>query len=65
MAVNIGKLVLVIDDEPDLRLFIRTVLEDAGFEVAVAGNGKEALERMTERKPMSYRWILSCRRCPD
>ena len=51
MAVNIGKLVLVIDDEPDLRLFIKTVLEDAGFEVAVAGNGKEALERMTEKKP--------------
>jgi CheY-like chemotaxis protein len=51
MAVNIGKLVLVVDDEPDLRLFIRTVLEDAGFEVAVAGNGKEALERMTEKKP--------------
>jgi len=51
MAVNIGKLVLVVDDEPDLRLFIKTVLEDAGFEVAVAGNGKEALERMTEKKP--------------
>ena len=51
MAVNSGKLVLVIDDEPDLRLFIKTVLEDAGFEVAVAGNGNEALERMTERKP--------------
>jgi len=51
MAVKTGKLVLVIDDEPDLRLFIKTVLEDAGFEVAVAGNGKEALERMTEKKP--------------
>jgi CheY-like chemotaxis protein len=51
MAVNIGKLVLVVDDEPDLRLFIKTVLEDAGFEVAVAGNGKEALERMTDQKP--------------
>jgi CheY-like chemotaxis protein len=51
MAVNIGKLVLAIEDEPDLRLFIKTVLEDAGFEVAVAGNGKEALERMTEKKP--------------
>jgi CheY-like chemotaxis protein len=51
MVVNIGKLVLVIDDEPDLRLFMKTVLENAGFEVAVAGNGKEALERMTEKKP--------------
>ena len=51
MADNNGKLVLVIDDEPDLRLFIKTVLEDAGFEVALAGNGKEALDRMTEKKP--------------
>ena len=51
MADNNKKLVLVVDDEPDLRLFIKTVLEDAGFEVALAANGKEALERMTEKKP--------------
>ena len=51
MAEKTGKSVLVIDDEPDVRLFLGTVLEDAGFEVALAGNGKEALERMTEKKP--------------
>lgn len=51
MADKIGKTVLVIDDEPDLRLFMKTVLENAGFDVAVAANGKEALERMTEKKP--------------
>jgi len=51
MAEQIGLSVLVIDDEPDIRLFLQTLLEDAGFDVAVACNGKEALERMTEKKP--------------
>ncbi len=51
MTEKLGKTVLVIDDEPDVRLFLRTVLEDAGFDVMVAGNGKEALERMTEKNP--------------
>jgi len=51
MYEKIGKTVLVIDDEPDVRLFLKTVLEDAGFDVMVASNGKEALERTTEKKP--------------
>ncbi len=51
MTDKIGKTVLVVDDEPDVRLFLQTVLEDAGFDVLAAGNGKEALERMTEKKP--------------
>jgi CheY-like chemotaxis protein len=51
MAEKIGKTVLVVDDEPDVRLFLQTVLEDAGFDVALAANGKEALERITAKKP--------------
>ncbi|MEW6443812.1 MAG: response regulator [bacterium] len=51
MAEKNGKTVLVVDDEPDVRLFLRTVLEDAGFDVMLAANGKEALERVTEKKP--------------
>lgn len=51
MAEHTGKTVLVVDDEPDVRLFLKTVLEDAGFGVALAANGKEALERMTEELP--------------
>lgn len=51
MSETLGKTVLVVDDEPDVRLFLKTVLEDAGFDVMVAANGKEALERVTEKKP--------------
>lgn len=46
-----GKTVLVIDDEPNLRLYLQTVLEDADFEVQTAANGNQALERMTEKRP--------------
>lgn len=51
MADKVGKTVLVVDDEPDVRFFLQTVLEDAGFGVALAANGKEALARMTESLP--------------
>ena len=45
------KTILVVDDEPDILLFLKTVLEDAGFEVMTANNGKHALERIKEQKP--------------
>jgi CheY-like chemotaxis protein len=51
MVDETKKTVLVVDDEPDIRLYMKTVLENAGFDVAVAANGKEALDRMTEKKP--------------
>jgi CheY-like chemotaxis protein len=46
-----GKTVLVVDDEPNVRLYLQTVLEDSGFEVQTAANGHQALDRMTEKKP--------------
>ncbi|MFT3997671.1 MAG: response regulator transcription factor [Asticcacaulis sp.] len=36
--------ILVVEDDEDLRLFIKTVLTRAGFEVDLAGNGLEALD---------------------
>jgi CheY-like chemotaxis protein len=45
------KTILVVDDEPDIRLFLKTVLEDAGFEVVTADNGKHALEKIKAHKP--------------
>lgn len=45
------KLVLVVEDDSDLRQTIQWLLEDEGFEVETAGDGKEALERARQRKP--------------
>jgi len=43
--------VLVVDDDPDIRETLRFVLEDAGYSVYCAENGKEALEVLSEVKP--------------
>jgi two-component system chemotaxis response regulator CheY len=40
-----GKRVLVVDDGMTMRMFCRTVLEAAGFDVEEAGNGVEGIER--------------------
>ena len=36
--------VLVVDDEPTIRTLARVVLEMAGYEVTLAGDGDEALD---------------------
>jgi signal transduction histidine kinase/CheY-like chemotaxis protein len=38
-----GRRVLVIDDDPDARLLLQQLLEDAGCEVEMAGSGAEGL----------------------
>lgn len=45
------KTVLVVDDEEDVREFLSTVLEDAGFNVVTASDGVEALEMVTMAPP--------------
>ncbi len=39
--------VLVVDDEENVRSFIKRVLDNAGYTTAVAGNGPEALRAAT------------------
>ena len=46
-----GPLLLVIDDEPMLRLNISHFLEDLGYSTATAANGLEGLEIVRNRKP--------------
>ena len=46
MAGDAPKRVLVIDDATLVRLYYRSALERAGFEVAEALNGVEALEHL-------------------
>jgi DNA-binding response OmpR family regulator len=43
--------VLVVDDEPDIRTLMRINLEAAGYEVVTASTGEEALERVREGPP--------------
>ena len=40
-----GRKVLVVDDEPNMRLLIKEELEEMGFEVEEASNGEEAIEK--------------------
>jgi CheY-like chemotaxis protein len=42
--------VLVVDDNPALRLVARAMLEAAGHEVAEAGSGAEALDALRGRR---------------
>jgi CheY-like chemotaxis protein len=40
------QLVMIVDDEPEIVTLLRFVLEKEGYEVAEAGNGQEAMERL-------------------
>jgi PAS domain S-box-containing protein len=39
-----GQTILVVDDEPSVRLVLRTALERAGYQVLPATNGREAID---------------------
>ncbi len=46
-----GKKVLVVDDDPDIRLFSVTVLEEHGYTPLEAANGEEGLKMIKGEKP--------------
>jgi CheY-like chemotaxis protein len=43
--------ILVVDDEPDLRTYLRTLFTKEGYEVQTAENGEIGLQRAREVKP--------------
>jgi CheY-like chemotaxis protein len=45
------KKILVVDDEESIRILFKEELEEEGFFVEVASNGKEALEKLPEIRP--------------
>ncbi|WP_300155031.1 response regulator [Solidesulfovibrio sp.] len=45
------KLVLVVDDDPSIRALLRLYLEGAGYGVAEAGDGRQAMRRIVEQPP--------------
>jgi CheY-like chemotaxis protein len=40
--------ILVVDDEPLIAMALEAVLEDAGYEVITAANGRQGLDRLAE-----------------
>jgi diguanylate cyclase (GGDEF)-like protein len=47
----VAETILVVDDDPDITRFIELNLRDAGYHVAVAGDGEEALSKIGELNP--------------
>lgn len=48
---NQSKLILVVDDEENIRELLRESLEDEGYRVIVAKNGQEAIEKVKTMNP--------------
>jgi len=48
---NEKPLILVVDDEPDIRELIKDILVDEGYKVSVAGNGEEARTAFSTQNP--------------
>jgi CheY-like chemotaxis protein len=46
-----SKIVLIVDDEMDMRIFISTLLETSGYKPIVATNGKEGIQKARKHKP--------------
>lgn len=51
MSVPGDKLILVVDDEDDIRSFLEMALIEAGFKVKTASDGFEAMESVKAEKP--------------
>jgi len=43
--------ILIVDDDPDMRLAIGSVLKSRSYEVIEARDGEEALSKLKEEKP--------------
>jgi len=50
MAEN-AKTILVVDDDPDTRTYLTTVLQDNGFATVSAADGTEAMNKIEENLP--------------
>jgi len=44
-------MILLVDDEPGIRMMLSMLLEEEGYQVIAARDGREALEFLGERRP--------------
>ena len=45
------KIILIVDDEPDVVAYLRVLLEDNGYETVTASNGKEGFDAAKKLHP--------------
>lgn len=45
------KTIMVVDDEEDTRLTVKSILEDEGFKVELAVHGRDCLNKLKKIKP--------------
>ena len=45
------KRVLIVDDEPNVRLMLETTLSSVGYDVTAVGDGQSALDRLSCKRP--------------
>ena len=43
--------IMIIDDEPDIRMYLMAALEDNGYETCDVENGKSILDAVSSQKP--------------
>jgi len=60
MTQQVAK-ILVVDDEPQIRLLLQEILKREGYEVDAASSGEEALEKLTGG---AYRMVITDLRMP-
>lgn len=59
-------LVLIVDDEPDVRKVVRMTLEKAGYHVLEAEDGKQAIEEIRkEEHPLTLDVVITDIRMPN
>lgn len=51
MKVTPEKTILIIEDEPDVTIYLSTILNDNGYKVKTAGDGVEAMRKIKALKP--------------
>ena len=45
------KKILIIDDEPDARAYLKAILDEEGYETMTAADGEEGLKKVRESHP--------------
>ena len=57
-----GKRILLVDDDETILVPFQPILQDEGYQVDTASNGREALEKARE---MEYQMVISDIKLPD